>query len=146
MKIQYFEKIECERYENENKVILCKDFCYYIDAVKHWIPKDYYFDGASIPRPFWPIIGSPFEPILFEPSGVHDWLYLTHLFDRNIADDCLYQLMIQNKVNTVKAHIIWGAVRSCAWFAWKNTAKDKAELGKINAELAKREDGKKFFS
>jgi len=141
----YFNRLPvCAPDPTRDRAILREDWSFFIDSQEFWICTGYDFDGASIPRPVWPIIGSPFEPCLWAPALAHDWLYLTHLTDRATADETIYQLMRQCKVASWRAHIIWGAVRSGAWWAWDNNAADVAELARIRAELLLREDGRKF--
>lgn len=48
------------------------------------IPKDYCFDGASIPRIFWRIIGSKTDNTFLVAAMVHDYLCENHnLIDNN---------------------------------------------------------------
>ena len=39
------------------------------------VPKNFEFDGASIPRFFWRVIGTPFAPDVIIAALVHDYLY-----------------------------------------------------------------------
>jgi hypothetical protein len=133
----------CRPHGNTDYIELAQDWCFLWDGVEYWIPTGYWYDGASIPRPFWPVIGSPFHPDYWI-AVAHDWLYLTHLTTRKDADEILYQLLRQKKVGTIKAHIIWGAVRSGAAWAWKNNVKDTIELKAIIQLLRDRPDRDKF--
>ena len=144
MKMYYTQKPEMSPVESQNWMKLDSDWSFFIDDKPIWIPKDYYYDGASIPRLFWSVIGSPFEPDLQAPALAHDWLYLTHLTDRATADETIFQLMTQATINTIRTHLIWGAVRGFASFAWTNNAKDVAELVQLRKELLLRPDGRKF--
>jgi len=38
------------------------------------IPAGFMWDGASIPRFFWRIIGGPFRPEFMKASCIHDWM------------------------------------------------------------------------
>jgi hypothetical protein len=52
---------------------LTKDFAYLDPRGKRWLaPADAVIDGASIPQPFWSIIGGPFEGRFRNASVVHD--------------------------------------------------------------------------
>src|SRR4051794_3284405 len=46
----------------------------FVDARgRHWaVPSGVVVDGASIPQPFWSIIGGPFEGAFRQASVVHD--------------------------------------------------------------------------
>lgn len=58
------------------KYMLCRPLIikWIKDGVKHRlvIEKGYLTDGASIPSPLWPVIGSPFQPHFLGPAIVHD--------------------------------------------------------------------------
>ena len=121
-----------------------QDWYFVVDGKKVWIPKGYFYNGASIPRVFWSIIGSPFDPQYWAAAGAHDWRYLTHTSTRPDADETLFQLCRQAGVGLWRARTIWGAVRSCGYPAWTNNAKDKAELGDMMIIIVARPDADKF--
>ena len=84
----------------------------YIDPAKHvWeSPAGLIVDGASIPRPFWSVIGGPFEGLFREASIVHDagccaqmqpWSDVHHMF---------YNAMRCSGVGWVKAKTMFWAV------------------------------------
>jgi len=83
------------------------------------------FDGASIPRAAWSIVGSPFQPEFEGPAMVHDHLYKTHriagdiLISRLEADKIFRELLRLNGVGLVHSQIIYRAVRLGGSFAWK---------------------------
>jgi hypothetical protein len=143
--IRYDFLPQCEPVaSSKKKVRLCKDWYFWVGNVAYWIPAGYIFDGASIPRIFWTLIGSPFQPDFWAAALAHDWLYLTHLVGRKIADDVIYQILRQSGVNTFKAHVIWAAVRGCAAWAWDNGTEDLTELQRIKNEVSQRQDHAKF--
>lgn len=75
------------------------------------IPKGYLWDGASIPRVFWPIVGSPFDPKLMAPSLYHDFKYDVGLGARKDADLGFRKLLIVNGVSKSRAKVMYFAVR-----------------------------------
>ncbi len=42
---------------------------------RHTVPNGFQTDGASIPRPLWFLIGSPFAPESIQAAVLHDYLY-----------------------------------------------------------------------
>lgn len=145
LNIRYDFLPQCEPVAGSSKKMrLCKDWYFWIGNVAYWIPAGYIFDGASIPRIFWALIGSPFEPDFWAAALAHDWLYFTHQTSRAVADEVIYQLLKQSGVNTVKAHIIWGAVRAGAFWAWGNSTEDLEELQALKREVDERPDHFKF--
>jgi hypothetical protein len=135
----------CRPYLNKKDCIqLVDDWCFFIDGKQYWIPQDYYYDGASIPRLFWSLIGSPFEPDFWGPALLHDFGYFTHIFNRAFFDECLFQLLIRCGVPKWKARIMWAAVRTGGYFAWKNDNNDELLLFQLKREISKRPDKDKF--
>lgn len=56
------------------KMTLLEPFTYIDASGRRWpVPKGTTVDGASIPRPFWSVIGGPFEGLYRAPSVVHDF-------------------------------------------------------------------------
>jgi hypothetical protein len=144
IKVKYYEEPVYHKANSTGHVQLDKDWMFSIDNRNIWVPKDYVCDGASIPRGFWFFVGSPFDPINIVGAWAHDYLYLTHLVNRETADEVGFQIWRQAGMGLGKARIMWSAVRSCASFAWKNSAEDNIELIKLRAMIASRPDAGKF--
>lgn len=78
------------------------------------VPKDYLFDGASIPRPFWTLPG-------FAPIGLQLWAALCHdwlcdhpdALDREIADAVFSALLKHTRVPNRRRRLMAAAVH--AW-------------------------------
>lgn len=145
MNFRYDFNPVCRPYaKNAGFMEFAEDWYFVANGVNVWIPKGYFYNGASIPRPFWSIIGSPFEPDYWAGAGAHDWRYLTHTCSREEADETLFQLLRQSRVGLWRARLIWRAVRTFAGFAWTNNAADKTELGDLMISVASRPDRDKF--
>jgi len=128
----------------KNKVMLLQDWCFFINDVPYWIPAGYFYNGASIPRVFWIVVGAPFEPQFWAAALAHDWIYLTHILGRVIADEVIFQLCIQAEVELWRARCIWAAVRSCGQVPWINNEQDKKDLLEVKTKVLAREDAAKF--
>ena len=66
------------------------------------VPKGYCYDGASIPRMFWRIIGSNYDNKYLIPALVHDVLCENHEFinnDRSFSTDVFNALLEASGVN-----------------------------------------------
>lgn len=76
-------------------------------------------DGATIPRFLWTVIGGPFHPMFSAAAVMHDWLYRGESdhpdVTRKLADDVFYGLLKRNRVNPIRAWLMWFAVRSFGW-------------------------------
>ena len=150
MRCWYEHKPEWERADTPGLITLAEDFTFYIQHEKktteYCVPSLIYsYDGASIPRIFWNIVGSPFDPKNLEAASVHDPFYLVHAVPRWMADEAAFQLWLP-LTGLAGARVRWSAVRTGGYFSWKNSAADRSEIAKIRAILEKRPDRAKFNS
>ena len=93
-----------------------------VDQVLHWVtvPAGYHFDGASIPRCLWSLIGSPFDPDLILGACVHDW-YCEHSANcyqsRVIGDAVFFYLLTKAGVAHWRRVLMYLGVRlNSFWF------------------------------
>ena len=107
------EKIDDQRFILLEKVTAFS-LCYRIT-----INKGFDFDGASIPKPLWSIIGSPFTGNYVMAALFHDGLYAGEVLDRKVCDDIFLDLMKQYKVSYVKRYAMYLAVRLGGGKVWK---------------------------
>lgn len=99
-----------------------------VPQVQHWIdiPADYSFDGATIPRCLWSLIGSPFDPQYMLAACVHDW-YCEHTSQcyesRAIGDGVFFRLLAKAGVPKWKRSLMFLGVRLNSWFFYGRKAK-----------------------
>ena len=86
------------------------------------IRENYSFDGASIPRFFWRLIGSNTDNQFLIAALVHDVLCENHRYvdyDRELSSKVFRALLIASGVSEIKANIMCTAVdtyqRFCHW-------------------------------
>lgn len=85
------------------------------------IPVGYRFDGASIPRLAWAIIGPPFEPDFCLAACVHDY-YCDHSHEigdyqaRVIGDAVFFALLKKAGVPRWRRVLMYMAVRLNSWW------------------------------
>ena len=83
------------------------------------VPKEFEFDGASVP---WPLI--LFTPkthsLYLGAAALHDWLYgeAYEEVDRATADKVFREAMIVLGTNWIWAGMMWRAVRAAGWLVW----------------------------
>lgn len=89
---------------------------------KFVIPKDYTWDGASVPILFWRIIGSKTDPRFQIPSLIHDVLCENHKYvdnDRYFADRVFERLLYVAGVPAFKRWMMFHSVdnfqKFCKW-------------------------------
>jgi hypothetical protein len=78
------------------------------------------FDGASIPRIMWSVVGSPFTGGYTKAALVHDGLYMSESIKRARADIIFLDLMEQSCVGWFKRSVMYSAVRLAGWLVWRN--------------------------
>ena len=77
------------------------------------VPEGFIFDGASIPKFGWLILGPPFEPEFIIPACVHDWIceHAETYADRMIGDTIFFKLLTHEDVKYWKRAIMYALVR-----------------------------------
>ena len=86
------------------------------------IPKGYCWDGATIPRIFWRLIGSKTDPAFLIASMIHDVLCENHNYvnnDRYFADKVFERLLYVADVPAFNRWIMFHSVdnfqKFCKW-------------------------------
>lgn len=128
MVIKYDFIPQRKKANEKGHVELAEDWYFKIDDRIIWIPKGYICDGASIPRAFWSVVGSPFDPENEIGAWAHDYLYLTHLTTKKVADEVGFQLWRQAGKSLWASRLMWFAVSKFGGWAWKNTPENEKEL------------------
>jgi hypothetical protein len=78
---------------------------------KVWItPKGATVDGASIPPPLWPVVGSPWVGKYREASVIHDYYCDTRIEPWQSVHKMFYDAMLANGVSELRARIMYAAV------------------------------------
>lgn len=75
------------------------------------VPEGYVFDGASIPRVFWRVIGGPLDGPYRDASVVHDYLCDHPQVPWRVAHLIFWEAMRARGVRPLKAWLMWAAVR-----------------------------------
>lgn len=86
------------------------------------IPKGYKWDGATVPKFFWRIVGSSTQPEFLIASCIHDVLCENHNYidnNRNLSSKIFKELLLIAGVSKIKAQIMYLSVdnfqRFCGW-------------------------------
>lgn len=107
---------------------LPKDDCYelveplvfWVDYNRYVVPAGFVSDGASIPKIFWPVITSPFNPKIIRGAIIHDYLYRVHVVSRRVADEKLRSVIISDGFPKETSETVFSAVRVGGKSAYKN--------------------------
>ena len=115
---------------NENLFILSKDKTVESLGYNIKVKAGFDFDGASIPRALWVVYGNPLSGNFRIAALVHDALYASEYFPRELADAIFLDLMKQHEVGYIKRQTMYYAVRSAGWYVWRGHTKEEVEKNK----------------
>ena len=77
------------------------------------IPKGYCYDGASIPRVFWRVLGANTDNKFLIPALIHDILCEHHEYvnnDRSFSTNVFNALLESNGINNIKRFLMKNSV------------------------------------
>lgn len=109
--------MKVEQLENSTRILL-EDVVVTVDNYIIKAITGFNYNGASIPRIFWSIIGSPYTGRYQVPALIHDLLYATEYFDRKTCDDIFLFLMKEYGVGYLKRYSMYWGVRAGGGLVW----------------------------
>lgn len=83
------------------------------------------FDGASVPQCLWSFGFSPMTGGYQRSACLHDALYASEYFPREICDVLFLEAMESEGVGYMKRYSMYYAVRSFGWTVWRNHKKEE---------------------
>lgn len=109
---------------------LIQDFWYLDPSGRKWgAPKGSVINGASIPRPLWSMVGSPYTDDYRRASIVHDIACDDQTVQRKDADVMFYHACLAGGCSFLQANLLYAGVRIGAWasasFAPESFAKER---------------------
>lgn len=112
--------------ENNRDMQLCADFSYEDPDRTLWkAPKGSIVNGASIPRPLWSLVGSPYTGAYRRASIVHDIACSPgSAVARADADRMFYFACLCGGCSLLEAKLLYAGVRIGAW-SQKQVPKEK---------------------
>ncbi|MBL8394610.1 MAG: DUF1353 domain-containing protein [Candidatus Accumulibacter sp.] len=95
---------------------LLEDFSFTDPAGRIWLaPRGAVVNGASIPRPLWSTIGSPYTDDYRRASVVHDVACDTPSVARKDADVMFFHACRAGGCSPIQARVLYAGVRIGAW-------------------------------
>lgn len=92
-------------------MVLTKELVYRDKKGTFWTaPAGARIDGASIPKFFWRVIGSPFIGLYRRASVIHDVYCVTQTRLAQDVHDCFHEMMLADGVPEQKAQTMFQAV------------------------------------
>ena len=105
--------------------ILNEDFSIRVKDNVYTIKAGFDFDGASIPRRFWNIVGHPMGVRKMVAAMIHDAAYASHIITRKEADKLFMQLL---KAYCVGLSVTLSCYTAVAAFGWTMYPKTDLEI------------------
>ena len=100
-----------EKIDGQKFILLAKETAFSL-GYRITINKGFDFDGASISKPLWSIIGSPFTGNYVRAALFHDGLYACCTLDKKLSDEIFLDLMKEDGVGYFKRYSMYLAVRA----------------------------------
>ena len=101
---------------SDRDMSLLEDFWYTDPKGKKWLaPKWSVINGASIPRPLWSTVGSPYTDDYRRASIVHDVACDDPNVRRKDADEMFYEASLAGGCSHFQAKLLYVGVRIGAW-------------------------------
>lgn len=110
-----------------NKLYLKKDFEFTWLKKTYIIPEGFVFDGASIPRIFWSLIGYPLEDDFRVSSLIHDWCYRTNCLTFNASNTLFHRRLKTYGVHWFKRSLMYSAVNLGGYPTYSRVNKESLE-------------------
>lgn len=126
--MSFINPIIVEFLPDGKRVRIKKSFTYYTEEYKITIPEGFVCDGASIPRAFWWLIGSPFTGRYRNAAFLHDYLYYTQMYSRKKADRIFLEAMKILRVFWLRRRAMWLAVRIGGYWPWNKRRDEILDL------------------
>ncbi len=105
-----------DKSEEDRNMKLLEDFSFIDPAGRVWLAaKDAVINGASIPRPLWSAVGSPYTDDYRRASVVHDVACDTPGVSRKEADEMFFHACRAGGCSSIQARILYAGVRIGAW-------------------------------
>lgn len=122
---------------------ITEDYVFHYKSNNYWIPKGFRFDGASIPRAFWSIIGSPFHPDYIEAALVHDWCFATWCLNFKETNAVFKRNLKNAGVGYIRRILMWSAVNTVGYYFYRK--KEQSIINYIKSLIDTRDDREKFY-
>lgn len=110
---------------------LVKDYEFAIkvdgDIIMFKIPRRFTYDGASVPRALWSVLGMSRDGLHRAAALIHDWLYVNRgqvkgdgfSYNREFADKMFYELLLYLGESRWRAWIAYKGVRLFGGRFWR---------------------------
>jgi hypothetical protein len=120
---RFFRNAGLEGGLSENKLEyrkLYNDFYFVINGHYFVIKPGFWWDGASIPKFLWGIIGGPWQEDIAPGALIHDVLFGSQVLPRKTANRIMYEVNRLNGMSWTKNQTVYNGLRIGGWKAWQD--------------------------
>jgi hypothetical protein len=114
---------------------LVSEFVFTLNDDVYIISPGFWWDGASIPKALWSVIGGPWEEDIAPGALIHDVLYGAHLFPRDECDEIMKVVNKGNKMSAWKVSLVHTGLRWGGASAYRN--KTPEQIAGVRRHLSK---------
>ena len=107
----------------KNLYELVEPLVFWVNKKREEVPAGFVFDGASVPRFFWRVVSTPFQPKVMRAACIHDYLYRKHIVKKDIADEKFKNVLLCDGVDKELAETMFTGVTIAGGSAYKNGPK-----------------------
>jgi len=93
------------------------------------------YDGASIPRCAWPLVGHPLQGDNLPGATAHDGLYRTQWVTRWKADRMVRERWVATGKSRAKAWLMWSFVRALGGASWNRYTVEEINAARKQVRL-----------
>ncbi len=110
---KFIGSVKVKWLDDPRKMRLLEDFIYIDSNGLEWrATLGSIIDGASIPKFFWRVIGSPFVGLYRDPSVIHDVYCDNRDREAQAVHDCFNEMMFTKGVSDAKRETMFNAVNT----------------------------------
>jgi hypothetical protein len=124
-RVEYSKKLHPSEYRDPKKQRNCRqltrNYKFYINDDEYTIKSDFWWNGASIPRAAWSIVGHPWADTVYFGALVHDMLYGVQLYNQRKCDEIFYEINRMSDMGWLQAQSMDKALMTCGWWAYSRT-------------------------
>lgn len=88
------------------------------------VKRGFDFDGASIPKAFWSVIGNPLTGDYKIAALIHDALYSSQELPKELCDNIFLEIMRLHGVGYIKRYSMYNAVKVFGSLSWNSNKED----------------------
>lgn len=134
--LSLFRPVTSPSADGEGYVLMAPYYAPILPGFDLLIATGFFFDGCSIPRLGWTLLGlHPMHPRVQASALIHDALYASEMLARREADDVFLWCLRQDGLDTLRARLMWRGVRLGGGAVWRRHTPDSITTARLYVSL-----------